>query len=123
MLNRHVAAALFVHHRPGVANRISLSTTERRWPRLLPHLQGEVQRHPAQPQRIGIYHPPFQAYSSDIPDDDDVVNVRIMRQMTSKRQRRHDYRHARQHDDVVLPRKRFYRQRAHANPFSDHNLS
>jgi tRNA (guanine-N7-)-methyltransferase len=25
-------------------------------------------------------------------------------------------------DDVKLPQKRFFRQRAHANPFSDHQL-
>ena len=25
-------------------------------------------------------------------------------------------------DEVQLPKKRFYRQRAHANPFSDHDL-
>jgi len=28
----------------------------------------------------------------------------------------------RQADVVKLPRKRFFRQRAHANPFSDHDL-
>jgi len=29
----------------------------------------------------------------------------------------------RQSEDIVkLPRKRFFRQRAHANPFSDHDL-
>lgn len=25
-------------------------------------------------------------------------------------------------DSTALPRKKFYRQRAHANPFSDHNF-
>lgn len=48
----------------------------------------------------------------------------------NKRQKREEYRKLRQaHNDakgggqLELPKKRFYRQRAHANPFSDHNLS
>ncbi|KAH8666666.1 guanine-N(7)--methyltransferase [Xylariales sp. PMI_506] len=42
----------------------------------------------------------------------------------NKKQKRADYRTARQQDASVsdLPRKKFYRQRAHANPFSDHQL-
>ncbi|KAF6832588.1 hypothetical protein CMUS01_06874 [Colletotrichum musicola] len=40
-----------------------------------------------------------------------------------KSQRREDYRTARSQEGVVdLPKKKFYRQRAHANPFSDHQL-
>ncbi|KAK4147496.1 putative methyltransferase-domain-containing protein [Dichotomopilus funicola] len=40
-----------------------------------------------------------------------------------KRQKREDYRAAMKRDDISeLPRKKFYRQRAHANPFSDHQL-
>ncbi|AEO64082.1 5426351c-6614-4e76-b158-d9a34b98a6bd [Thermothielavioides terrestris] len=40
-----------------------------------------------------------------------------------RRQKREDYRAALREDDVTeLPRKKFYRQRAHANPFSDHRL-
>ncbi|EWC43999.1 tRNA (guanine-N(7)-)-methyltransferase [Drechslerella stenobrocha 248] len=39
----------------------------------------------------------------------------------TKRQKRIDYRNA-VHQDA-LPQKRYYRQRAHANPFSDHRLS
>jgi hypothetical protein len=41
-----------------------------------------------------------------------------------KRQKREDYR-ATQKDEGLpqLPKKKFYRQRAHANPFSDHDLS
>jgi tRNA (guanine-N7-)-methyltransferase len=40
-----------------------------------------------------------------------------------KRQKREDYRRAiRQEGVSELPRKKFYRQRAHANPFSDHQL-
>jgi hypothetical protein len=40
-----------------------------------------------------------------------------------KRQKREDYRAAMRKDDISeLPRKKFYRQRAHANPFSDHQL-
>lgn len=48
-----------------------------------------------------------------------------------KRQKREDYRRMiqEQHDsananvtEVQLPQKRFFRQRAHANPFSDHQL-
>ena len=42
----------------------------------------------------------------------------------SKRQKREDYRKAhKQEGNVELPKKRFYRQRAHANPFSDHQLT
>ncbi|KAK6511907.1 tRNA (guanine-N(7)-)-methyltransferase (tRNA(m7G46)-methyltransferase) [Arthrobotrys musiformis] len=37
-----------------------------------------------------------------------------------KRQKRIDFRKTEQQE--VLPQKRFYRQRAHANPFSDHRL-
>ncbi|KAL0934226.1 tRNA (guanine-N(7)-)-methyltransferase [Colletotrichum truncatum] len=40
-----------------------------------------------------------------------------------KSQKREDYRNARSQEGVVdLPKKKFYRQRAHANPFSDHQL-
>lgn len=41
-----------------------------------------------------------------------------------KRQKREDYRSAHRADEgsTELPRKKFYRQRAHANPFSDHQL-
>lgn len=35
--------------------------------------------------------------------------------------KRKEYRTVRK-GDVKLPKKKFYRQRAHANPFSDHNL-
>ncbi|GAB1315800.1 tRNA (guanine-N(7)-)-methyltransferase (tRNA(m7G46)-methyltransferase) [Madurella fahalii] len=41
----------------------------------------------------------------------------------NKRQKREDYRAAMRQEGVSeLPRKKFYRQRAHANPFSDHQL-
>ena len=43
----------------------------------------------------------------------------------AKRQKREDYRKA-QHAEsstAELPQKKFYRQRAHANPFSDHALT
>lgn len=41
----------------------------------------------------------------------------------NKRQKREDYRAAMKEEGVVtMPRKKFYRQRAHANPFSDHQL-
>lgn len=40
-----------------------------------------------------------------------------------RKQKREDYRAALRQDGVSeLPRKKFYRQRAHANPFSDHQL-
>ncbi|KAK4154342.1 putative methyltransferase-domain-containing protein [Chaetomidium leptoderma] len=41
-----------------------------------------------------------------------------------KRQKREDYRAAMRSQEGIseLPRKKFYRQRAHANPFSDHQL-
>ncbi|KAK3381412.1 putative methyltransferase-domain-containing protein [Podospora didyma] len=42
----------------------------------------------------------------------------------NKRQKREDYRAALQEEaSTELPRKKFYRQRAHANPFSDHHLA
>ena len=40
-----------------------------------------------------------------------------------KRQKREDYRNTPGEAPTGLPKKRFYRQRAHANPFSDHNLT
>lgn len=43
-----------------------------------------------------------------------------------RKQKREEYRaHLDQQNEegaAELPRKKFYRQRAHANPFSDHNL-
>ncbi|KAL9030306.1 MAG: hypothetical protein Q9196_001556 [Gyalolechia fulgens] len=42
----------------------------------------------------------------------------------SKRQKREEYRKANKEDGLrQLPKKKFYRQRAHANPFSDHQLT
>lgn len=42
----------------------------------------------------------------------------------NKRQKREKYREAHEDGDrSELPKKKFYRQRAHANPFSDHQLS
>ncbi|KAL8305737.1 hypothetical protein RB600_008563 [Gaeumannomyces tritici] len=44
----------------------------------------------------------------------------------NKTNQRKGYREAQKNNSdgvVALPRKRFYRQRAHANPFSDHNLT
>ena len=47
---------------------------------------------------------------------------------SNKALKREEYRKAAQNfqdgtsKQVQLPKKRFYRQRAHANPFSDHNL-
>ncbi|EFQ33483.1 hypothetical protein CGRA01v4_13626 [Colletotrichum graminicola] len=41
----------------------------------------------------------------------------------NKSTKREEYRNARSQEGVAeLPRKKFYRQRAHANPFSDHQL-
>jgi hypothetical protein len=41
----------------------------------------------------------------------------------NKRQKREDYRTAQREEGTTeLPKKKFYRQRAHANPFSDHQL-
>ena len=42
----------------------------------------------------------------------------------AKRQQRETYRkaHSSSHGLAELPKKKFYRQRAHANPFSDHHL-
>lgn len=45
----------------------------------------------------------------------------------NKRQKREEYRKAQDNiqsgTQISLPKKKFYRQRAHANPFSDHNLT
>ncbi|USP74591.1 tRNA (guanine-N(7)-)-methyltransferase [Curvularia clavata] len=43
----------------------------------------------------------------------------------AKRTRREEYKKSLQADEqnAALPKKKFYRQRAHANPFSDHSLS
>lgn len=45
----------------------------------------------------------------------------------NKRQKREEYRKAQfslqNGGKLALPKKKFYRQRAHANPFSDHNLT
>lgn len=43
----------------------------------------------------------------------------------TKRQKREEYRktHKEEGRNTELPKKKFYRQRAHANPFSDHDLT
>jgi tRNA (guanine-N7-)-methyltransferase len=42
----------------------------------------------------------------------------------NKRQKREDYKIAHRDEAAPeLPKKKFYRQRAHANPFSDHRLT
>lgn len=43
----------------------------------------------------------------------------------AKRQKREEYKNAMHADEqnTALPKKKFYRQRAHANPFSDHSLT
>ncbi|KAF2131308.1 hypothetical protein P153DRAFT_364911 [Dothidotthia symphoricarpi CBS 119687] len=42
----------------------------------------------------------------------------------AKRQKREEYKRSIQDEqNAVLPKKKFYRQRAHANPFSDHSLT
>ncbi|OAA51657.1 tRNA (guanine-N-7) methyltransferase [Metarhizium rileyi] len=46
-----------------------------------------------------------------------------MPEASHKRESRQKFSHAKDKDGIArLPRKRFYRQRAHANPFSDHTL-
>ena len=40
----------------------------------------------------------------------------------NKRQKREDYKKSLE-QNAALPKKKFYRQRAHANPFSDHALT
>jgi tRNA (guanine-N7-)-methyltransferase len=42
----------------------------------------------------------------------------------NKRQKREEYKNNYREDGAgELPKKKFYRQRAHANPFSDHQLT
>jgi tRNA (guanine-N7-)-methyltransferase len=46
-----------------------------------------------------------------------------MSEPSKRKKKRQEYRVAvREEGSTELPRKKFYRQRAHANPFSDHNL-
>ncbi len=40
-----------------------------------------------------------------------------------KRRRREELRAQQDESGAAMPRKKFYRQRAHANPFSDHQLT
>lgn len=49
----------------------------------------------------------------------------IMPHAPAKRQKREEYKNAMHADEqnTALPKKKFYRQRAHANPFSDHSLT
>lgn len=54
----------------------------------------------------------------------------VMAGPPNKRQKREDYRKAQESvatgpdgGKIELPKKKFYRQRAHANPFSDHALT
>jgi hypothetical protein len=64
---------------------------------------------------------PFQFQRKGIP------NLPKMTGPPNKRQKREDYQKAQQAahhgGQMELPKKKFYRQRAHANPFSDHNLT
>ena len=47
-----------------------------------------------------------------------------MAKATNKRQKREDYRKTHMKEgNAELPKKKFYRQRAHANPFSDHQFT
>lgn len=52
------------------------------------------------------------------------ISVVKMADVPARRLKREQYRTAHRADEASteLPRKKFYRQRAHANPFSDHNL-
>jgi tRNA (guanine-N7-)-methyltransferase len=52
----------------------------------------------------------------------------MMSAAPKKRQKRDEYRklqeqQALESGEIQLPQKRLYRQRAHANPFSDHQLT
>ena len=52
------------------------------------------------------------------------IIMELQRQPPPKRQKREDYRKAQKAEaQSELPKKKFYRQRAHANPFSDHQLT
>lgn len=41
----------------------------------------------------------------------------------AKKQKREEYKKTLDEQNGALPKKKFYRQRAHANPFSDHSLT
>lgn len=48
----------------------------------------------------------------------------IMAGAANKRQKREDYKKSQnERPSTEAPKKKFYRQRAHANPFSDHQLT
>jgi hypothetical protein len=53
------------------------------------------------------------------------VYSNTMTHTPAKRQKREEYKNSLHTDEqsAVLPKKKFYRQRAHANPFSDHSLT
>ncbi|MCJ1311462.1 tRNA (guanine-N(7)-)-methyltransferase (tRNA(m7G46)-methyltransferase) [Agyrium rufum] len=52
------------------------------------------------------------------------AHYRNANQKQNKKQKREEYRLAHQDEGISeLPKKKFYRQRAHANPFSDHQLT
>ncbi|KAB8339178.1 hypothetical protein FH972_022113 [Carpinus fangiana] len=54
-------------------------------------------------------------------DQDDSAPI-PQQQGARKKQKRDEYLSTLDGDMVELPKKKFYRQRAHANPFSDHSL-
>ena len=58
------------------------------------------------------------------PDPGALPIHRVLQNAPNKRQKRENYRNAHKDAGVAeLPKKKFYRQRAHANPFSDHQLT
>ena len=69
-----------------------------------------------------LFHPQSRLYHISSPP---ALQVRYgeMVNPSSKRQKRQDYRNSLREGGLAeLPKKKFYRQRAHANPFSDHAL-
>ena len=81
---------------------------------ILPHpiLSYHPKNHPSlvKPHNPQIHHSPKPTMPPQLP--------------SHKRQKREDYRKShKDNQPTELPKKKFYRQRAHANPFSDHQLA
>ena len=66
----------------------------------------------------------MKMFSLELPAEPYIFhNFEEMAGPPNKKQKRQEYKEAREEGtNSDLPKKKFYRQRAHANPFSDHKL-
>jgi hypothetical protein len=71
----------------------------------------------------------ISSYTTGLKNVEYQVRTDTMAGPPHKKQKREEYKKAQQNfidgstKSIDLPKKKFYRQRAHANPFSDHNLT